>query len=81
MASRMRSTDTMPLASTGTSVTRQPRRASAFMRVEHGLVFDRARDQVLAPGGFERLGGAADRDVVALGAAGREDDLGRVARR
>ena len=42
-------------------------------------MLDRAGDQVPASGGFERLGGAANREVVALGAAGGEDDLGRLA--
>ena len=30
------------------------------------------------PGRLERLGGAANREVVRLGAAAREDDLGRI---
>ena len=39
-------------------------------------MLDGGGDQVPAPGGLERLGGAADGEVVALGAAGREDHFG-----
>ena len=37
--------------------------------------------EVPAAGGLERLGDAAEREVVGLGAAAREDDLGRLGRR
>ncbi len=44
-------------------------------RVEHRLVFDRAGDQVRAPARFERLGDAADGEVVRLGPTGRPDQV------
>ncbi len=69
----------MPLVPTGSSVTLQPRRASALQRHEHGLVLDGGGDQVLPSGGLERLGDAAQREVVGLGPAAREHDLGRLA--
>jgi hypothetical protein len=38
-----------------------------FQRVQHGLVLDGAGDQMTSAGGLERLGGAADREVVGFG--------------
>ena len=73
-----RSGETTPDVIDRESVVRQPRRASALQRVQHRLVFDRARDQMPASGRLERLGGAADREVVRLGAAAREHDLRRI---
>ena len=67
------------MRSTGSSVVRQPRRASALQRVEHRFVLDAAGDQMAASGRLERLGGAANREVVRLGAAAREHDLRRIA--
>ena len=65
-------------------IDREERRAPAaarqrLQRVQHGLVFDRARDEMTAAGRLERVGGAADREVVRLGAAAREHDLRRIA--
>ena len=69
----------MPVASTGSSVDVQPRFAERLDGIEHGLVLDAARDDVaLARRRLERLGGAAQREVVGLGAAAREHDLGRL---
>ena len=64
-------------------IDRQQRRAPAaarerLQRVEYRLVFDRAADEVLASGRLERLGGAANREVVRLGAAAGQDDLRRI---
>ena len=42
-----------------------------------GLVLDAARNEVPAARRFERLGRAAEGEVVGLGAAAREDDLRR----
>ena len=56
----------------------QPRRASALSVFEHRLVLDGAGDQVPAARRLERLGGAAQREVVGLGAAAGEHDLGRL---
>ena len=56
----------------------QPRFASALTVLQDGLVLDRGRDQMSAAGRLERFGGAAQREVVGLGAAAREDDLGRL---
>ena len=47
-------------------------------RVQHRFVLDGAGNQVASPGRLERLGGAADREVVGLGAAAREDDFRRL---
>ena len=47
-------------------------------RDEHRLVLDGAGNQVPPPGGLERLGDAAQREVVGLGAAAGEHDLGRL---
>ena len=49
-----------------------------LQRVQHRLVLDRAGDQVAPAGRLERLGGAADGEVVRLGAAAGEHDLRRV---
>ena len=49
-----------------------------LQRVQHGLVLDRAREQMTTAGRLERLGGAADGEVVRLGAAAREHDFGRI---
>ena len=67
-----------PLASTGSSVTVHPRRSSALHGVEHGLVLDARRDEVPPAGRLERLGGAAQREVVGLGPAAREHDVARL---
>ena len=64
-----------PSRSGSTSVNVQPRRARCLQRIEDRLVFDRAGDQVPAPARFERLGDAADGEVVRLGAAGRPDQV------
>ena len=45
-------------------------------RGEHGFVLDAAGDEVALAERFERLGDAAQREVVGLGAAAREDDFG-----
>ena len=42
-------------------------------------MLDRAGDQVTPAGRLERFGGAADREVVRLGAAAREHDFRRIA--
>src|SRR5208283_4219590 len=49
-------------------------RLEAFAGVEHGLVLDRGRDDVIAFV-FVEVGGALDRQVVALGGAARQDYL------
>ena len=64
-------------------VDRQQRHPPAAPRqrlqgVEDRLVLDGAGDQVPAPGGLQRLGGAADGEVVAFGAAAGEHHLGRL---
>ena len=71
----------MPLASTGSERDAPAAPGQRLQGVEHGFVLDGAGDQVLAAGRLERLGGAADGEVVALGAAGGEDDLRRRRRR
>ena len=48
-------------------------------RIEHGFVLDGGGDQMLAAGRLERLGGAANGEVVAFGAAGGKHDLRGVA--
>src|SRR4029079_18375232 len=47
-------------------------------RVEHGFVLDRAGDKALAAARLQRFGGAAEGEVVRFGAAGSEDNLGRL---
>ena len=47
-------------------------------RVQDRLVLDGAGDQVAPAGRLERLGRAADGEVVGLGAAAGEDDFGRI---
>jgi len=42
-------------------------------------VLDGTGDQMAPAGGLERLGSAADREVVRFGAAARKDDFGRIA--
>src|SRR5262245_59734911 len=44
-------------------------------RIEDGLVLDRRRYQMLASRDFKRLGYPTNSEVVALGAAAREDDF------
>ena len=63
------------------TVTRPAAPLERLDGVEHGLVLDARRDEVPAAGRLERLGGAANREVVGLGAAGREHDLARHRRR
>ena len=77
-AARSASGDTMPLSSTGSRVVCPAAPGQRLERVEHRLVLDGAGDQVLPAGRLERLGHAADGEVVALGAAAGEDDLGRI---
>src|SRR4029077_12953050 len=42
------------------------------------LVLDGTGDEMPPLGGLERLGDAANREVIAFSAAAREDDLGRI---
>ena len=58
---------------------RQPRRASAFNVFRTASCSMRAGDEVAAAGRLERLGGAADGEVVRLGAAAREHDFRGIA--
>ena len=53
-----------PTGSSGRTVNVQPRRASARAVLQHRLVLDRADHDLAAPGGFERLGGAPQGEVV-----------------
>ena len=77
IASRSRSGETMPLASSGRTVVRQPRLASALkvLRTASCSMPDVMRCR--APGHLERLGRAANREVIGLGAAAGEDDFRR----
>ena len=70
---------TMPLASTGSSVVVQPRRASALNVLSTASCSMALAMRWRRPVDLERLGDAAEREVVGLGAAAREHDLGRLA--
>ena len=48
-------------------------------RIEDSLVLDGAGDEMTASGGLERVGRAANREVISLGAAAGEHDLRRIA--
>ena len=63
----------------GSSVVRQPRRASALRVVSTASCSMLLAIEVPAAGRLERLGDAAQCKVVGLGAAAREHDLGRFA--
>ena len=78
MASRSRSAETMPLASSGSTVVRQPRfaRALKVLRTASCSMPDVMR--CLRPVRLQRFRDPANREIVGLGAAAREDDLGRL---
>ena len=78
IASRSASGLTTPSVVTGHEAQRPTAARQVLARVEDRLVLDRAGDQVRAPARFERLGDAAEGEVVGLGAAGGPDDLGRL---
>ena len=64
---------------TAASATRKPFAASRSRDGEHALVLERGRDHGVEPVDAARGAGAAlHREVVGLGATGREHDLGRV---
>ena len=68
----------MPVASTGRSVVVQPRRASALSVVSTASCSIALAIEMTPAGRLERFGHAAQREVVGLGAAAGEDDLGRL---
>ena len=77
IASRSRSGETMPLASSGSTVVRHPRLASALNVLRTASCSMPQRDEMPATGHLERLGGAPNGEIIGLGPAAGEDDFRR----